>query len=779
MELKKGQTIMMNIDVETAAATFHEAASIKLSMPPNDFALYHQSRKIEGDAALSSWGVKKDATIEVKTRGRGGGDKGQMPSRQTADNRRAAFENGSARSNSVQEPAELTGVAARMAAKKEEELHNPTKEQITPMGEAPGTHLSEKKYEYDKDLIEAKAAIKDNPYSFKRGQGEKRKDDTQFDQLNPGTPSRHKVDSAESGPGPVALEWGMTLGQFFEFMQYCMSVDPLNDKRSDKRDDKSPLVCGNGMTCWEVIKKAKVYELEPNAEVYICKSEKHVEGRFAPSVSAHALNKYFIKPWTAGKGRSVALLMQESLGKTQQPELMISHSWSEDMEQVYEMLMQALKDKVPLQGGKLTKDTVIWFCPLAQYQAEDIDELKLKKQLGGPKGPSPFDCVLQSEKVRDMFVLHTSTSDMYTRMWCVDELNTARLHGINIHMLASTTYIAPFMKEGTVAQPIDVRNAKCGGPNPVDDAKGLLDKMTSNNKGAIDEINKKITEMREKFMEQEKQKMATRRGPKFLDVVDEVGEGDMRFALESKEEYDEEENARLAPCVCCFFQDTFQLPPKVSHSRGSVIWTIQLPVPNEKSRNQFDDWVAKMQVGGVVATKKWLREISDEFEKYNVKDVLTFNPHTVSLETLRADVANFAGQVAKAVAASESSHLGAKEHAARLKAETSESREATLASNKSLQNELEQKGDKRMAQVKSEFQAPMQLKSPIPRGAVAIQSAVSNLSLGPSELLATCSSGLALRGIVPTWRRWSRECHYPLLETPKDEEIWVTFDPKA
>ena len=76
MELKKGQTIMMNVDLDMPAAILHKAVSNRSGMPLEGFALYYQSKQLEGEAALSSWGVEKDGTIEVKTRGRGGAKKG-------------------------------------------------------------------------------------------------------------------------------------------------------------------------------------------------------------------------------------------------------------------------------------------------------------------------------------------------------------------------------------------------------------------------------------------------------------------------------------------------------------------------------------------------------------------------------------------------------------------------------------------------------------------------------------------------------------------------------
>ena len=75
VELKKGQTIMMDVDLQVPAEIFHEAVSNRSGMPPEGFALYYQSKQLEGEAALSTWGVEKNATIEVKTRGRGGMDR--------------------------------------------------------------------------------------------------------------------------------------------------------------------------------------------------------------------------------------------------------------------------------------------------------------------------------------------------------------------------------------------------------------------------------------------------------------------------------------------------------------------------------------------------------------------------------------------------------------------------------------------------------------------------------------------------------------------------------
>ena len=72
MELKKGETIMIDVALHLPAACLHEAFSNRSGLPPDHFELYYRGKRLEGEAALSSWGIEKDSAIEVKMRGRGG-----------------------------------------------------------------------------------------------------------------------------------------------------------------------------------------------------------------------------------------------------------------------------------------------------------------------------------------------------------------------------------------------------------------------------------------------------------------------------------------------------------------------------------------------------------------------------------------------------------------------------------------------------------------------------------------------------------------------------------
>ena len=63
---------MIDAALHLPASFLHEAFSDRSGVPLDFFELYHRGKRLEGEAALSSWGVEKDSTIEVKMRGRGG-----------------------------------------------------------------------------------------------------------------------------------------------------------------------------------------------------------------------------------------------------------------------------------------------------------------------------------------------------------------------------------------------------------------------------------------------------------------------------------------------------------------------------------------------------------------------------------------------------------------------------------------------------------------------------------------------------------------------------------
>jgi len=81
VELKKGETIMIDAALRLPASFLREIFSDCSGVPLDVFELYYRGKRLEGEAALASWGVVKGSTIEVKMRGRGGtgNQKGKLP----------------------------------------------------------------------------------------------------------------------------------------------------------------------------------------------------------------------------------------------------------------------------------------------------------------------------------------------------------------------------------------------------------------------------------------------------------------------------------------------------------------------------------------------------------------------------------------------------------------------------------------------------------------------------------------------------------------------------
>ena len=59
-----------------------------------------------------------------------------------------------------------------------------------------------------------------------------------------------------------------------------------------------------------------------------------VTQEFVHCVTGYDINDHFVKPWTHGKGNSVALLMNPI---PKRAEVMLSHAWGEDIEEVMQV----------------------------------------------------------------------------------------------------------------------------------------------------------------------------------------------------------------------------------------------------------------------------------------------------------------------------------------------------------------------------------------------------------------------------------------------------------
>ena len=70
----------------------------------------------------------------------------------------------------------------------------------------------------------------------------------------------------------------------------------------------------------------------------------------------------------------------------------------------------------------VTVNTVIWFCLFALYQPADGHGPTIGEQLAmdghGPADCAPFGGVIWSPRTKFMVVIHTTTAEVYGRLWC-------------------------------------------------------------------------------------------------------------------------------------------------------------------------------------------------------------------------------------------------------------------------------------------------------------------------------------------------------------------------
>lgn len=169
-------------------------------------------------------------------------------------------------------------------------------------------------------------------------------------------------------------------------------------------------------------------------------------------VNFYDIDTYFVQPWTRGHGCGVSLLMnpEEQLD----PQFMISHGWGADVEEDMECLQS------------LDRDCVIWFCVFANYQCNDGHGPSIADQLA----LDPFESIIAFvQNVEDgaMLALHSSTVDIYTRMWCVLEISTALAMDVPVIAKVSRSWaVSEISRQGQWGE-IDTAAAKCGDPGDM------------------------------------------------------------------------------------------------------------------------------------------------------------------------------------------------------------------------------------------------------------------------------------------------------------------------
>lgn len=180
--------------------------------------------------------------------------------------------------------------------------------------------------------------------------------------------------------------WGMKLQQFTEFLALCQK-DYISKE-------------GTWNRCWEETQRKGVVQE-------------------AGYVDAHQVCEAYVKPWTRGTGSSVALRFNPQ--KPLQAQVMVSHTWSEDIIEVKEAICDRVRRSCP-EGDH--EELVIWFCLFAIYQPGD-EEGDLGPTVAEQMRRNPFESVIRQQGLQFLCLAITSRQDPYERLWSVYELKVA------------------------------------------------------------------------------------------------------------------------------------------------------------------------------------------------------------------------------------------------------------------------------------------------------------------------------------------------------------------
>mmetsp|Transcript_31521 Transcript_31521/g.64965 ORF Transcript_31521/g.64965 Transcript_31521/m.64965 type:complete len:463 (-) Transcript_31521:84-1472(-) len=169
-----------------------------------------------------------------------------------------------------------------------------------------------------------------------------------------------------------------------------------------------------------------------------------------------------VKPWTRNTGCGIALRMNPK--EVLQAELMVSHSWSECMDQCLEALSKFCTRQKNLEGIAV----IPWFCAFAQYQSGDDP---------GDRGPTvaeqlaldPFGSVIRTltSSGLGMVVIQTSLADVYSRLWCVYEIAEAVHSKAKVSMAYSQRALET--RSGSFEEMLRARTSRASCRDPSDE----------------------------------------------------------------------------------------------------------------------------------------------------------------------------------------------------------------------------------------------------------------------------------------------------------------------
>eukprot|EP00930_Biecheleria_cincta_P082673 TRINITY_DN72360_c0_g1_i1.p1 TRINITY_DN72360_c0_g1~~TRINITY_DN72360_c0_g1_i1.p1 ORF type:complete len:1095 (+),score=224.39 TRINITY_DN72360_c0_g1_i1:45-3287(+) len=147
-------------------------------------------------------------------------------------------------------------------------------------------------------------------------------------------------------------------------------------------------------------------------------------------VNMYDATRIFVVPWTKGTGCGLAVNMCGEVEHSAQ--VLLSHSWGEDVKELQQAVRGSVKDR------QLPDATDLWFCCFANYQAEDGQGPSVEYQVS----LQPFKtAVISAGRGYGMLAVHTTRDDLFTRLWCVHEVDEAKRNHVRVDASFSDRYI--------------------------------------------------------------------------------------------------------------------------------------------------------------------------------------------------------------------------------------------------------------------------------------------------------------------------------------------------
>eukprot|EP00931_Biecheleriopsis_adriatica_P004149 TRINITY_DN105861_c0_g1_i1.p1 TRINITY_DN105861_c0_g1~~TRINITY_DN105861_c0_g1_i1.p1 ORF type:complete len:982 (+),score=156.01 TRINITY_DN105861_c0_g1_i1:41-2986(+) len=191
-----------------------------------------------------------------------------------------------------------------------------------------------------------------------------------------------------------------------------------------------------------------------NAFIQECKLS--VSWQQCSTMNGYDMCRLFVRPYTRGTGSSVALTVNPA--KPLQPTTMLSHAWGEDIEQVLTALNVGSGARLAGAGSPpLPAEAVVWFCIFANYQCGD-EEGDMGPTVEQQLDQEPFRRVICLPSIH-LVVIHTTAAEVYSRLWCVYEIDEAITAGVPVSAAFSDEAFVKMIQYG--ACDVDTEAAKC------------------------------------------------------------------------------------------------------------------------------------------------------------------------------------------------------------------------------------------------------------------------------------------------------------------------------